>query len=135
MSKLLYSEFVKRMLEGEDIEETRLKVMFQALSQMDSESRGWFIKCMLFGTYPQKEVEGYTVKDLMEKFSYTKVQAFLVFDWLKHEPEQATYFLFSPAQADEPISEQTKQKMIDYLKAKGIDPYEQGTPESIEGED
>ena len=135
MSKLLYSEFVKKMLESEDIEESRLKVMFQALSKMDNESRGWFIKCMLFGTYPQNKVDGYTVQDLMEKFSYTKVQAFLVFDWLKHEPEQAEYFLFSPAQVDEPISEHTRQKMIAYLKKKGVDPYEQEAPESFEGED
>ena len=135
MSKLLYTEFVKKMLESEDYEESRLKVMFHALSQMDAESRGWFIKCMLFGTYPQKKVEGFTVESLMEKFSYTKVQAFLVFDWLKHEPEQAKYYLFSPAQMDDGISEQTRQKMIDYLKKKGINPYKEEAPEAFEGED
>ena len=133
MSKLSYSDFVKLMLKEGDYSESKIKVMFRALSRMDKESRGWFIKCMVFGIYPDVEIEGFTVKKLMEDFSYTKVQSFLVFDWLKRDPNGAKYYIGKPTHFNA-ISEKTKQQMREYLKKKSIAIEEEQTPAEIDEE-
>ena len=78
MSKINYADFEKEMLNGQKYSDRNLRMIFRALSEMDRESRKWYIRFVLTGTYPDVEIEGYTVKDLVEKLNYTNTQAFLV---------------------------------------------------------
>ena len=121
MSKLNYADFEKEILNGQKYSDRNLKMIFLALSEMDKESRKWYIRFVLTGTYPDAEIEGYTVKDLVENLNYTNTQAFLVFDWLKDNPEEAKFFITSNFPSLE-MSSETVDKMREYLIKNGVDP-------------
>lgn len=120
MSKLNYEDFVKKALNEQDYSKRQLKIAFTALSRMDNESRKWFIKFIFTGSYPTAVVEDVTVEKLVNDLKYTSIQAFLVFDWLKHEPDKAKYYIVKPSAKIETVSEETANKMREYLKQQGI---------------
>jgi hypothetical protein len=41
------------------------------------------------GEEPRTEIEGYSVKKLINKYKMNEVGAFLTLDWLKREPDEA----------------------------------------------
>lgn len=133
MNKLTYNEFVKNVLSGESYSNHQLKLMFKALAAMDNESRFWFIRCMISGYYPQNEIEGFTVEKLMSDLHYSKVEAFLVFDWLKHDPQGALYHITKPV-STYTVGEKTVNEMKDYLRKKGVEILDNtaNTPEYID---
>lgn len=121
MSKLNYEEFVKKAIKEKEYSNRQLKLAFAALSRMDNESRKWFIKYIFTGSYPTAVVEDVTVEKLINDLEYTSIQAFLVFDWLKRDPEKAKYYVVKPSAGTETVSEETSNKMREYLKKQGIE--------------
>ena len=68
--------------------------LFKAIKEMDKETRGWVVKWFVFGTFPEKEVEGMTVEKLIDDFGFKPLNAFITIDWLKADPAAAKYFIW-----------------------------------------
>lgn len=90
---MTYRQF-KKFLEKENYYTNReIRHLFNAVKQMDKESRGWVIEWIQNGTYPKKTVEQITVEELVKDFGYKPLNAFIAIDWLKQDPQAAKYFI------------------------------------------
>ena len=122
MKKTLNFEEFERNTDNKKYSKSNIQRLFKALSNMDKESRKWYLRFYFTGAYPAAEVEGFTVETLIKDFHYTNAQAFLVFDWLKHNPEEAKFFMYQAPAAVDTVGEKTVNEMREYLIKKGIDP-------------
>lgn len=118
--KMTYGEFENILLNDEySIKEIRH--LFNAVKEMDKQSRLWVIKWILFGEYPVDEIEGITAQQLVDEMGFKPMNAFIILDWLKTEPDTAKYFLLKTNHSQDP-SEQIGQEMLDFLERQNIQP-------------
>lgn len=90
--KVTYKAF-KRYLEMNGYSQNEIEHLFHAIKSMDRESRKWVLRWFNNGILPEEEVEGVTASYLIEKCGYKPLNAFIVLDWLKTDPQAAKYFV------------------------------------------
>lgn len=90
--KVTYKEF-ESYLKKDGYSAGEIDHLFHAVKAMDRESRMWVLRWFVNGTLPDIEVEGVTAGFLIEKCGYKPLNAFIVLDWLKSDPQAAKYFI------------------------------------------
>lgn len=90
--KVKYREFYQ-YLSGNGCKDSEIRHLYGAVKAMDRESRQWFLVWFNRGIYPSRKVEGVTVKYLVEECGFQPVNAFIIIDWLKSDPDAAKYFV------------------------------------------
>ncbi|HPF88281.1 MAG TPA: hypothetical protein PK537_09555 [Candidatus Limiplasma sp.] len=119
-NKITFREFQVHM-QGFGYSDNEIKHLFGAVKALDSETRGWMIRWFWDGEFPTKEIEGVTFRYLVNDFGYKPLNAFIVLDWLKSNPDAAKYFvLLKPA--DTPPGEKVGNEMVEILKQNGRTP-------------
>ena len=97
--------------------EKEIKHLFATVKAMDKETRKWFIDWFEGKGFPNKQVEGITVEYLVKNYGLKPVNAFIVIDWLKTDPQAAKYFMLKiPTEVT--ISDKTANEMRAFLKDK-----------------
>lgn len=90
--KITFKDF-KIYLNNDGYSFSEIVHLFNAIRSMDRESRSWVIRWFNKGTLPSEEVEGVTASYLIEECGYKTLNAFIVLDWLKSDPQAAKYFI------------------------------------------
>ncbi len=91
--------------------------LFATVKTMDKETRKWFIDWFNGKGFPKTKVEGITVEYLVNNYGLKAINAFIVIDWLKTDPQAAKYFMLKiPAEIQ--IGENTANEMRAFLKDK-----------------
>ncbi|MBR6777612.1 MAG: hypothetical protein IKM27_07685 [Clostridia bacterium] len=91
--RLTFRDFKSHLEKDNFYTEKEIRHLFNAVKQMDKETKGWVINWFFTGEYPSKEVEQVTVRALVEEFGYKPLNAFIAIDWLKQDPAAAKYFM------------------------------------------
>lgn len=120
--KITFKEFHNFLCEN-GCSEAEIRHLFGAVRSMDPESRNWVIRWFCTGELPGQEVEGVTARELIDHYGYKPLNAFIVLDWLKADPQAAKYFLLkipSTIPPDESIGEEMEK----LLKQEGHEPSE-----------
>ena len=118
--KITYGEF-HDYLNNEDYAESEIKHLFNAIRSMDRESILWVIRWFCTGNLPQKEIEGVTAEFLINECKYRPLNAFIILDWLKADPQAAKYFVLKRPSTISP-SDSIGQEMEELLRQEGIEP-------------
>lgn len=118
MKKLKFNQFSEEMTERYQYSNNDILSLYRTIQRMDRESKGWVITWFFGGGLPQKEVEGVTADYLVYKYGLKPLNALIVLDWLKADPETAKYVLLKNPQ-DMVISESVKNEMRNFLEEKG----------------
>ena len=92
--KITYKEFAK-CLEIDGYSSAEITHLFNAVKSMDRESRSWVLRWLINGTLPDTVVEGVTASFLIDKCGYKPMNAFILLDWLKTDPQAAKYFILT----------------------------------------
>lgn len=93
MLTISFDEF-KNYLAPFGYRDYEIESLFKSVTEMDSESRAWFINWFKTGELPSVIIEGKSIKLLIDEYHMTPVNAFITFDWFKNEPELASlYFM------------------------------------------
>lgn len=116
--KMTFREF-ENILLNDDYSVKEIRHLFNAVKKMDKESRLWVIRWILFGEYPTEEIEGVTAQMLVDDLGFKPVNAFIVLDWLKTDPDTAKYFILKSNHSQDP-SEQIGQEMLDFLQSRNV---------------
>lgn len=114
--KISFREF-NSYLQKEGYTKQEIKHLFNAVKSMDSESRGWVIKWFNTGAIPNDEIEGVSAKYLIQECGYKVMNAFIILDWLKTDPQAAKYFILkipSTISPSETIGPDIEKKMKEY---------------------
>ena len=90
--RIIYREF-EEYLKKDGYSSDEIEHLFNAIKSMDRESQEWVLKWFNKGILPQNEIEGVTATYLIEKCGYKPLNAFIVLDWLKTDPQAAKYFV------------------------------------------
>lgn len=90
--KITYKDF-GIFMKSEGYTESETKHLFSAVKSMDRESRAWVVEWFNKGVFPDKEIEGVTAEYLINQCGYKPLNAFIVLDWLKADPQAAKYFV------------------------------------------
>ena len=90
--RITFKKFKERFEKEYSVKEVRH--LFKAVKAMDKETRGWVIEWIDTGDLPEKEVEGITVRRLIDDFGFKPLNAFITIDWLKADPTAAKYFIW-----------------------------------------
>ncbi len=115
---MTYNEFCYSAL-NQDMSERRKRIAFSAIARMNRKNRRDFIRYIFTGKLPDKEAEGFTLEMLIHRMQYTKVQAFLVFDWLQKDPKAALVYIYEPRPSHPAVSEETSARIREELKRRG----------------
>ncbi len=90
--KITFEKF-RSAFDNEDYTYSELVHLFKALKSMDNESRKSFVKWFFTGELPDNQVEGISAEYLINNLNCKPLNAFIILDWLKSEPETAKYFV------------------------------------------
>lgn len=115
--KITFREF-RSFLSSEGCSEVEIRHLYGAVKSMDAESRGWVVRWFCTGELPDDEVEGVTAKYLVDKCGYKALNAFIVLDWLKTDPQAAKYFVLKIPVTISP-SDSIGQEVEEYLQREG----------------
>lgn len=114
--KITYNIFKEFMLKN-GYTEKEAKHLFTAIKATDKETQQWFFDWFNGKGLPEKNVENVTVGYLVENYGMKPVNAFIVIDWLKHDPQAAKYFMLKiPTEVT--IGDKTIKEMKEFLKDK-----------------
>lgn len=116
--KLTYKEF-ELYLKKDGYSAGEIAHLFNVIKAMDKESRIWVIRWFVNGTIPDIEVEGVTASSLIEKYGYKPLNAFIVLDWLKSDPQAAKYFILKIPATISP-SDAIGDEMSKYVDTSGL---------------
>lgn len=111
--KITFREFRDFLFEA-GCSEAEVCHLYGAVRSMDPESRGWVIRWFCTGELPDAEVEGVTAGYLVEKCGYKPLNAFIVLDWLKADPQAAKYFVLklpSTISPSDSIGQEVSERM------------------------
>ena len=86
-------EKFRSAFDNENYTYSELVHLFKALKSMDNESRKSFVNWFFTGELPDKQVEGISAEYLINNLNCKPLNAFIILDWLKSEPETAKYFV------------------------------------------
>lgn len=89
--KITFREF-RNFLCEDGCSEAEIRHLFGAVKSMDAESRSWVVRWFCTGELPEQEIEGVTARYLVDSCGYKPLNAFIVLDWLKTDPQAAKYF-------------------------------------------
>lgn len=89
MSTMTRNELRTRLMQEFGYPRGGAELVIEKILQMQpvilAEFREWWQK----GTVSELEIEGYTVKGLMEEHGLNQLAAFITLDWLVREPDKA----------------------------------------------
>lgn len=105
---------IKAYLASNSFSPSNAYYTIKGLLRMDKESRGWFIRWYNGGPLPDVEIEGITLDKLINKHQMKPTNAFITFDWLKHDPDAALYCLARKHMDIDP-SEQMGEEAKDFF--------------------
>lgn len=103
-NKLTYLYFRKNL--KDTYSEKELRQLFGSIKKMDEESRGWVAAWMNGEGYPKDEIENVDIFFLIDECNFQPLNAIIILDWLKNEPEAAKFCLqryLSSGKSDENI--------------------------------
>lgn len=118
--KITFKEFHNALLQ-EGCSEGEIRHLYGAVKSMDAESRGWVIRWFCTGVYPDKEIERVTAEYLVENCGYKPINAFILLDWLKSDPQAAKYFAMKIPSTISP-SETIGPEIEQLLEQEGVQP-------------
>lgn len=124
MMKINFIEF-RNFFSRDGYKDGEIRHLFNAVRSMDKESRSWVFWWFAADRLPTKEIHGVTAEYLINKFGYKPINALIILDWLKTDPQTAKYFLLKIS-ASIPPSDSISQEMEQLLKAKGVEPTHLG---------
>lgn len=132
--KITFREF-RSFLTEEGCSEAEIRQLYRTVKSMDAESRGWVIRWFCTSELPEDEIEGVTARDLIDKFGYKPLNAFIVLDWLKTDPQEAKYFMMKIPSTISP-SDSIGQEIAERLRREGqkVQAYAADVDESDIGE-
>ena len=113
--KVTFSEY-KEYMQGDGYAEREITRIFRAFKAMDGQSRSWLVWWIVARRLPKDEIEGITARYLIEERGFKPVNAFIIMDWLKTEPETAKYFLLK-TETDANIGEKAVRELEKLMPA------------------
>ena len=116
--RISFKEF-HRFLSEDDYTDREIRHLFHAVKAMDQESRRWVLRWFNQGSYPDQEVEGVTAKYLVEPCGYRPLNALIILDWLKADPQAAKYFVLKIPSTISP-GEAIGEEIEKIMEAEGI---------------
>ncbi len=114
--KIVYNEFYKFM-SNQGYSDKEIKHLYLSIKRMDKESRKWVINWFDGEDFPTKAIEGVTAEYLVNNYRLKPINAFIVLDWLKADPQTAKYFVLKKV-SDIEIGNEVEREMEDFLKQK-----------------
>ena len=117
--KVSYRDF-SDFMRNDGYKANEIRHLFSAVKSMDRESIGWVVRWLCLGEFPKKEVEGITAEYLITNCGYKPINAFIILDWLKADPQAAKYFILKAPSGMDP-SESVGREMEQFLSEKGIE--------------
>ena len=120
--KITFKQFHSSLL---DLGYSRAEIrhLYKAVKNMDPQSRHWVIRWFFANELPDVEIEGGTAGDLVSKGGYQPLNALIVLDWLKTDPQTAKYFLLKSPGTVSP-SDSIGPEVERLLKREGYSPSE-----------
>lgn len=118
--KITFRDFRSAMLQ-DGCSEAEIRHLYGAVKAMDPESRGWVVRWFCTGAYPDTVVEDVTAEYLVENCGYKPINAFILLDWLKSDPQAAKYFAMKIPSTISP-SETIGPEIEQLLAQEGIQP-------------
>lgn len=103
-NRISYKQF-SEFLSEDGYTEAELKHLFKAVKSFDKEIKKWFIKWLNGGGLPSDEIEDVTISFFIDEMKLKPVNAFIIMNWLKTDPETAKYVL----QREVPVLEITEE--------------------------
>jgi len=121
-NKLNFEHFTEMF--KHDYTSEQLKYLFGKLRTMDPQLRRDFLKWIFTGNYPETEIENVTVPLLVEKAGFKPINAFLIMDWLKKEPQTAKYMLTrrTAPRAIDPLAQEEAEEYLKNHPAEQLEP-------------
>ena len=116
--RISFKEF-HRFLSEDDYTDKEIRHLFHAVKAMDQESRRWVLRWFNQGSYPDQEIEGVTAKYLVETCGYRPLNALIILDWLKADPQAAKYFVLK-IPSTIPPGETIGEEIEKIMEAEGI---------------
>lgn len=116
--RISFKEF-HRFLSEDDYTDKEIRHLFNAVKAMDQESRRWVLRWFNQGSYPDQEIEGVTAKYLVETCGYRPLNALIILDWLKADPQAAKYFVLK-IPSTIPPGEAIGEEIEKIMEAEGI---------------
>ncbi len=116
--RISFKEF-HRFLSEDDYTDKEIRHLFHAVKAMDQESRRWVLRWFNQGSYPDQEIEGVTAKYLVETCGYRPLNALIILDWLKADPQAAKYFVLKIPSTISP-GEAIGEEIEKIMEAEGI---------------
>lgn len=116
--RISFKEF-HRFLSEDDYTDREIRHLFHAVKAMDQESRRWVLRWFNQGSYPDQEIEGVTAKYLVETCGYRPLNALIILDWLKADPQAAKYFVLK-IPSTIPPGEAIGEEIEKIMEAEGI---------------
>ena len=116
--RISFKEF-HRFLSEDDYTDKEIRHLFHAVKAMDQESRRWVLRWFNQGSYPDQEIEGVTAKYLVETCGYRPLNALIILDWLKADPQAAKYFVLK-IPSTIPPGEAIGEEIEKIMEAEGI---------------
>lgn len=116
--RISFKEF-HRFLSEDDYTDKEIRHLFHAVKAMDQESRRWVLRWFNQGSYPDQEIEGVMAKYLVETCGYRPLNALIILDWLKADPQAAKYFVLK-IPSTIPPGEAIGEEIEKIMEAEGI---------------
>ena len=116
--RISFKEF-HRFLSEDDYTDKEIRHLVHAVKAMDQESRRWVLRWFNQGSYPDQEIEGVTAKYLVETCGYRPLNALIILDWLKADPQAAKYFVLK-IPSTIPPGEAIGEEIEKIMEAEGI---------------
>ena len=116
--RISFKEF-HRFLSEDDYTDKEIRHLFHAVKAMDQESRRWVLRWFNQGSYPDQEIEGVTAKYLVETCGYRPLNALIILDWLKADPQAAKYYVLKIPSTISP-GEAIGEEIEKIMEAEGI---------------
>lgn len=118
LRKITFKAF-EAFMKKEGYTETEAKHLFATVKTMDKETRKWFINWFDGKGFPECKVEGITVGYLVKNYGLKPMNAFIVIDWLKTDPQAAKYFMLK-IPTEMVIDDKTADDMKKFLDGKSV---------------
>ena len=115
--KITYRDFLA-YLKQEGYSDGEAVHLFGAVKSMDRQSRAWVLRWFNKGILPDAMIEGVTASYLINNCGYKPLNAFIVLDWLKTDPQAAKYFVLKIPSTISP-SETIGDEMEEYINETG----------------
>ena len=116
--RISFKEF-HRFLSEDDYTDKEIRHLFHAVKAMDQESRRWVLRWFNQGSYPDQEIEGVTETYLVETCGYRPLNALIILDWQKADPQAAKYFVLK-IPSTIPPGEAIGEEIEKIMEAEGI---------------